>query len=212
MHAICVTSWVFQAGEGSAANLEGTVETACHICCGHREWTVSGGANSGFTGNHYTLTELITQGLPGFQLKKKFNEQKRIFILWWFTKDIQSLGANSDLTEDWTPYNSESLRHYLAQLLFSLGRDLYSTVWFFSAELGWTVPEIPKSFLKIVGMPLDTHKHTLVPLAHTYMRICIVPPDSVFNYCTQAELVKLIWGLWLETTLIFLTTDYKRMS
>ena len=167
MHAICVTSWVFQAGEGSAANLEGTVETACHICCGHREWTISRGANSGFTGNHCTLTELITQGLPGFRLKK-CGGQKGMFILWWFTKDVQSLGANSDLTGDWTPYNSERLRHYLALLHFSLGRDLYSTVWFFSAELGWTAPEIPKSLLKIVGVPVDTHKHTLVPLTHTH--------------------------------------------
>lgn len=76
MHAICVTSWVFQAGEGSAANLEGTVETACHICCGHREWTISRGANSGFTGNHCTLTKLITQGLPGFQLKNAANKRE----------------------------------------------------------------------------------------------------------------------------------------
>lgn len=37
MHAICVTSRILQAGEGPTANLEGTVETACHICCGHRE-------------------------------------------------------------------------------------------------------------------------------------------------------------------------------
>lgn len=181
MHAICVTSWVFQAGEGSAANLEGTVETACHICCGHREWTISRGANSGFTGNHCTLNELITQGLPGLQ-RKKCGGQKRIFILWWFTKDVQSLGANSDLTGDWTPYNSERLRHYLAQVHFSLGSGLYSTVWFFSAELGWTAPEIPKSFLKIVGVPVETHKHTLVPLAHTHSYTCTLPQDSAFIF------------------------------
>lgn len=36
MHAICVTCGVFQAGEGSTANLEGTVETARHICCGQK--------------------------------------------------------------------------------------------------------------------------------------------------------------------------------
>lgn len=118
MHAICITSWVFQAGEGSTANLEGTVETACHICCGHREWTISRGPNSGFTGNHCTLTELIAQGLPGFQLKK-CNEQKGVFILWWFTKDIQSLGANSDLTGDWTPYNSASQTLFGTTVLFS---------------------------------------------------------------------------------------------
>lgn len=79
MHAICVASWVFQAGEGSAANLEGTAETACHICCGHREWTISRGVNSGFTGKHCTLTKLITEGLPGFQLKEKMQWTKENF-------------------------------------------------------------------------------------------------------------------------------------
>lgn len=114
--------------------------------------------------------------------EKKCGGQKRIFILWWFTKDVQSLGANSDLTGDWTPYNSERLRHYLAQVHFSLGSGLYSTVWFFSAELGWTAPEIPKSFLKIVGVPVETHKHTLVPLAHTHSYTCTLPQDSAFIF------------------------------
>lgn len=36
MHAIRVTSGVFQAGEGSTANLEGSAKTTCHICCGQR--------------------------------------------------------------------------------------------------------------------------------------------------------------------------------
>lgn len=53
MQPICVTCWVFQASKRSAANLEGTVEAACHICCVHREWSVSMGTNSGFTGNHW---------------------------------------------------------------------------------------------------------------------------------------------------------------
>lgn len=168
MHAICVTSWVFQAGESSAANLEGTVETACHICCGHREWTISRGASSGFTGNHCTLTELITQGLPGFQRQNVLNK-KRLFL---YFDDSQKAYSRSGQIVTWlwigALYISESLRQYLAQLHFSLGTDLYSTVWFFSAKLGWTAPEIPKSFLKIAGMPVDTHKHTLAPHTQTH--------------------------------------------
>lgn len=37
MHAVCVTGGVLQTGKGTATHLEGTVETACHICCGQEE-------------------------------------------------------------------------------------------------------------------------------------------------------------------------------
>lgn len=121
------------------------------------------------------ITELVTQGLPGFQLKYAAN--KREFSYFGDSQKTYShSGANSDLTGDWTPYNYKSLTHYLALLCFSLGSDLYSTVWFFSEALGRTAPEIPKSFLKIVGMSArNTHKYTLVcthTQTYTTTRLC----------------------------------------
>ena len=77
MHAICVTSGVFQAGEGSAADLEGTVETACHICCGHREWTVSGGGQQlGSLGIAAHSLSSLHKGLPGFGPKYATNKRE----------------------------------------------------------------------------------------------------------------------------------------
>ena len=110
MHAICVTGWVFQAGESSAANLEGTVETACHICCGHKEWSFSRRANAGFTGNHCTLTALITQRLPGFQFRNMVNKRDFFNMLsqkpyshlgpivtWLWTEHLTSQGASDNI-------------------------------------------------------------------------------------------------------------------
>lgn len=168
MHAICVTSWVFQAGEGSAANLEGTVETACHICCGHREWIINRreptAGSLGITA--YSLSSLH-KGCQALSLKMWRTKEILLIYVGDSQKTYSHLGVNSKSTEDRTPYIAKNLRHSLHS--FSLARAYLPL--FFSIELGWTATEIPKSFLKIVGMIVNTQTILLYHI-HTQSTCC----------------------------------------
>lgn len=89
MHAICVTSGVFQAGEGSTAHLEGTSKTACHICCGQRM-------------DHQQESQQCFQGVGGHYALTGNNMRQAIEIHFiWFgdwQMQVVTQGANSILT------------------------------------------------------------------------------------------------------------------
>lgn len=142
MHAICVTSRVLQAGEGPAANLEGTVETACHICCGHREWTVSRGTRVASLGITAPSLSSLHKGCQGFRQQNAANKRGFFFAFFLQTLMIHIRltviwGANNDLTVRSDPLHlgedSDNIWHECA---FFLARTFSSTVWFFSAKLG----------------------------------------------------------------------------
>lgn len=143
MHAICVTSRVLQAGKGPAANLEGTVETACHICCGHREWTVSRGARVASLGITAHSLSSLHKGCQGFRRQNAANKRGFFGFFFFFTdfddsqKAYSHSGANNDLTVRSDPLHlgedSDNIWH---ECTFVLARTFSSTVWFFSAKLG----------------------------------------------------------------------------
>ena len=196
MHAICVTSWVFQAGEGSAANLEGTVETACHICCGHREWTISRGANSGFTGNHCTLNELITQGLPGLQRKNAADKREFSYF-----GDSQKTYSHLGQIVTWleighltTRRGSDTIWHKCTFLLAAAYIPLFGSFQQGLDEQHQKYQRVSWKLLACLSKHTNIHLYRWHTRTHTHARCRKTLPSFFFFFLQELQLSSWIRG------------------